>query len=344
MSGPFALLGSLRNAWLLYLSMACALGAGYAVRVIMLQIGFALSVGTIVVICAALSFVVPGLWVLFPALTVLPSYVVSTLALDNSTHNLFGIEVMDYLLMTLLGLVGAWCGQVLRRRLMTVPIYPEHHSRVRTAKNVGGTVLIVGLLWGPVAASLGFNPGGEISKLKWAIQKSDTIAVQAILDSTNTSPNSQSQGWTMLMHAVRSGNSAMVKVLLERGADPNGKGTGGATALTIAAEDGSTDIGRLLLQHQANVNATNANGTTALMYAVENCHKDFVDTLVRAGADLTRHDDDGESAIMIARRRDHTDIVSMLMTAGAKDEKPLSFPDKRLTQSLCKRDSGSRHP
>lgn len=306
-----------------------------------LNTGLSLIAWLIILICVALSFVIPDLWALYPALTMLPFYVISTLGLYNSTHNLLGIEIILYAFIALVGLLGSLCGRSLRQRLTTRPIYKYHHSHVGTAKNIGGAVLIVGILLWPVVSSLGFIPDSEINALKWSIQNGDATTVLTILDSTNTSPNSQSQGWTMLMHAARSGNYDIVKVLLEHGADPNGKGTGGATALTIAAEGGSTDIGRLLLQHQANVNARNANGTTALMYAAENCHKDFIDTLLQAGADLTLHDNDGESAVMIARRRGHADIVKMLMLAGAKDEKPLSFPDKRLAESLCKLESGS---
>ena len=335
MSRRLALFDSLRDAWPLYLSLACALGFGYVWHAVVFQTGLRWAIGAIVVACAALGFAVPDLWLLFPALTILPAYVVSTLALDNSTHNLLGIEIILYAFMTLPGLAGAWFGQVLRRRQSTVTIYPEHHSRVRTAKNIGGTILIVGILLGPVAASIGLRSDREINELKWAIRKGEASTVRAILD-RNTSPNSRSQGWTMLMHAAGSGDYGIVKVLLERGADANGKGNDGATALTVAAEHGFTDIGRLLLQYQANVNARNANGSTALMYAAENCHKDLADALLKAGADLTLHDKDGESALMIARRRGHMDIERMLMLAGAKDEKPLAYPDKRLAESRCK--------
>lgn len=269
------------------------------------------------------------------ALTIIPFYVISTLGLDNSSHNLLGIEIILYAILALIGLVGSRLGLSLRRRLAASSISKTDPSNVRTAKCVSGAILVMGILSWPISGSLGFIPHSQINALKWSIQKGDKATALSILNTGDTSPNSQSQGWTMLMHAARSWNHDMVKILLERGADPDAKGTGGANALTIAAEDGSTDIARLLLQYHVNVNTRNANRTTALTYAAENCHQDFVDILIRAGADLSHHDNDGESAVMIVRRRGHIDVLRLLLSAGASHEPPRSFPDRPSSQSLC---------
>lgn len=334
MDFPTRLLDSLRNAWPLYVSMMCALVAGSFVYIAELDTGIHLISWLIIVISAALAFAASDLWVLYPALTMIPFYVISTHGLDNSSHNLLGIEIIMYAIIALIGLIGSRIGLSLRRRLATSSISKAHLSNVRTAKCVGGAILVMGILSWPIAGSIGFIPDSQINALKWSIQKGDKATALSILDNGDTSPNSQSQGWTMLMHAARSRNYDMVKILLERGADPNTKGTGGATALTIAAEDGSTDIGQLLLQYHVNVNARNTNGTTALMYAVENCHQDFVNAMIRAGADLAHHDHDGESAVMIAHRRGHMDILRLLLSVGAKDEMPKSFQDRHSSQSL----------
>lgn len=56
-----ALFDSLRDAWPLYLSLACALGLGYLWHAVVFQTGLHWAVGAIVVACAALGFAVPDL-------------------------------------------------------------------------------------------------------------------------------------------------------------------------------------------------------------------------------------------------------------------------------------------
>lgn len=146
MALPIRLLDSLRNAWPLHVFMVCALVAGSFVYIMEFGTGVHLIPWLVIVISAALSFAAPGLWVLYPALTMIPFYVISTLGLDNSSHNLLGIEIILYTILALIGLVGSRLGLSLRRRLAASSISKADLSNVRAAKCVGGAILVMGIL------------------------------------------------------------------------------------------------------------------------------------------------------------------------------------------------------
>lgn len=72
-------------------------------------------------------------------------------------------------------------------------------------------------------------------------------------------------GSTPLMYAVMYGDLAMVRKLLDGGADPNLRNDAGATALMWAVND--VEKARLLLERGANVNAKSDDGRTPLLIA-----------------------------------------------------------------------------
>src|SRR5579859_4542752 len=74
-----------------------------------------------------------------------------------------------------------------------------------------------------------------------------------------------SLGETPLHYAATFGNPDAVRVLLERGADPNARNRAGATPLIYGAYN--FEKSRLLVEKGADVNARAQNGTTPLMIA-----------------------------------------------------------------------------
>jgi ankyrin repeat protein len=87
--------------------------------------------------------------------------------------------------------------------------------------------------------------------------------------------------------AATNGNAAMLRALLDAGADPNSATPGGETALMTAARTGRPDAVALLLDRGANVNAASAGrAQTAVMWAVTENHPDIVKLLAARGADI----------------------------------------------------------
>jgi len=137
---------------------------------------------------------------------------------------------------------------------------------------------------------------------------------------------------------------AVVKMLLDAGANINWHGWFGETALFSLKDDAvqelinhrinlearndygetaliatvSDSIAEILVKAGANVNAQDKNGRTALMVAAENNYVDKLEVLVKAkGIRLDQRDKKGETALMKARAKKLENSIRVLVSAGA---------------------------
>jgi ankyrin repeat protein len=69
------------------------------------------------------------------------------------------------------------------------------------------------------------------------------------------------------MSASKNGHKAIVRLLIDKGADVNVKGQkkDGSTALILTSENGHEAVARLLINKGAGVNAQDSYGSTALV-------------------------------------------------------------------------------
>lgn len=125
---------------------------------------------------------------------------------------------------------------------------------------------------------------------------------------------------TPLSLSARNGHEAIVKLLLEIGADLELKDTDGQTALMHAARNGHESIIRLLLMNGADLEPAEDIGWTALMHASRNGHEVIVKLLLDIGADLESEDTYGQTALMYAARYGHEAIIKLLVENGAELE------------------------
>jgi ankyrin repeat protein/mono/diheme cytochrome c family protein len=134
------------------------------------------------------------------------------------------------------------------------------------------------------------------------------------------------EGATPLMRAARYGDAKLVRVLLERGADPTLTTKDGTNALMFAAgvnlaavrgedpsllhpsEDGSIEIIKMLLDRGLDINAANDQGLTALHGAVQRGQgsgngsgEKVIALLVERGAKLDIKDKRGRTPLEMAR-------------------------------------------
>ncbi|KAJ5626764.1 hypothetical protein N7528_004191 [Penicillium herquei] len=119
--------------------------------------------------------------------------------------------------------------------------------------------------------------------------------------------------------ASRMGFAQTVEELLDRGADT--EAIGGASyspyALCVASGEGHEAVVRILLNRGANVNTGEEQQSTALIAASRGGHKRIVQILLDHGADINTEGSKHGSALNAASEMGHEDIVKLLLDAGA---------------------------
>ena len=108
-----------------------------------------------------------------------------------------------------------------------------------------------------------------------------------------------------LIRVANSGDSTLVKELLEKGVPVNAKDRNGQTALIAAVLGGHTQTIKLLLQKGADVNARDIGGGTPLIWAVWEGRLEVVEVLLERGVDVNSKSFGGRTALMQAAARDH---------------------------------------
>ena len=115
--------------------------------------------------------------------------------------------------------------------------------------------------------------GDSWTALIWAARSGSVEAINVLLDSGAdvNLPGSTGDNWdaTPLQHAILERQPAAVRLLLDRGADPNRRaGAGSLMPLFLAAGDTDPAILTLLLGHGADPTVEDENGATPLSRAV----------------------------------------------------------------------------
>jgi len=115
-----------------------------------------------------------------------------------------------------------------------------------------------------------------------------------------------------LFNAVRDGDIAKMRGLIEKGADVNLTNQHGQTALMFAGGFGQTNAVALLLAKGAALNAVDRKGKTALAFAVQKGQQAVVMQLLQAGAKADIKDKGGQTALIHAAQAGHTGVLGTL--------------------------------
>jgi ankyrin repeat protein len=121
-------------------------------------------------------------------------------------------------------------------------------------------------------------------------------------------------------------DSAIVQMLLEKGADTNVKDRQGITPLMKASQLGWATSMRMLLEHGAKVNVKDADGRTPLMFSMGNRGISAAAVLLDKGAEVNAKDSMGQTALMYALRNAQQDPIR-LYGQNRKEDEPEMIPD-----------------
>jgi ankyrin repeat protein len=149
-----------------------------------------------------------------------------------------------------------------------------------------------------------------------AIRASDAGTLRSAQANGMDSNAYDENGTPALMLAALYANADCLRLLLERGADPNASNEAGATALHWAVPDLAKV--RLLVAKGANVNARSSNaGRTPLLVAASYSRSvDVLRLLLQKGADLKAKDKNGVHALGRAVEFSDLESVRFLVESG----------------------------
>jgi len=150
-----------------------------------------------------------------------------------------------------------------------------------------------------------------------AVRRGDLAGVKAALDAGVPVDAPFRYERTALSFAAARGNLEIVRLLVDRGADPNKKDTFyGATPISWAISEGHTSVVRLFLERGAPV------GPELLQAGARAGNAEFV-TLALEKAKPSA--DDLTAALVEAQLGKHDSVVEQLTRAGAKPPRPADF-------------------
>ncbi len=157
----------------------------------------------------------------------------------------------------------------------------------------------------------------ELAPLSDAVARGDAAEIRRQLERVDADAPG-SDGSTLLLAAIASGQLASVEALLQGGADPNRPGPRGDTAVHAAAFSGKPELLRLVLEHGGDVDARNPQtGTTPLVQALLSPRADQYRVLLDAGADPDIADRNGDTPLHVAARTNNGSAILALLGKGA---------------------------
>jgi len=143
-----------------------------------------------------------------------------------------------------------------------------------------------------------------------AVKNGDQNKVQELLPSIPANHidnirDMSENGETLLIKAVRSGNSYIAHMLLKKGANPNEKDLRGDAALIWAVRLANLNMVYILLKNKANPNIQNMGGESPLFLAAgsyinEAEHQKIIKMLLDNGADVNIRNKQGKTALDVA--------------------------------------------
>lgn len=125
-------------------------------------------------------------------------------------------------------------------------------------------------------------------------------------------------GFTPLGLASFFGHFSVIKLLLEKGTDPNiaSNNTFKVAPIHSACAISHFEIAELLIKYRANVNAKQMRGVTPLHSAAHHGQTKLVKLLIDNGADINAKMDDGRTPLIMANEKNFQETAELIIQHG----------------------------
>ncbi|NXM73097.1 ASZ1 protein, partial [Serilophus lunatus] len=214
---------------------------------------------------------------------------------------------------------GGWdIGTVRREPQLDPMLQVDKNEALKKALFHGDVSLIEQLLNSGVSVETSFQFGW--TPLMCAASVADCAVVRLLLD-RGANACFEIDKYTVLMAACTAQASEenilkTVELLLSRNADPNFTCRKQMTALMYAARKGCPQVVALLVAHGSHINAQDENGYSALIWAAQYGHRSVVLKLLELGADKNLQTKDEKTAADLAKINKHSEIFCLLSLAA----------------------------
>ncbi len=155
--------------------------------------------------------------------------------------------------------------------------------------------------------SIGYTPlmraavNGSEDIVKYLCQNNAQLNVQSLYNED-----------TALSVAAHYNRPSCIKILIESGADINQTDCNGWTPLMHAVKNGSEEIVILLCENNANLNIQNCTHYTAVTLAARYNKPSCLEVLIKAGADVFLKTSSGKTGLELAIQKENTECVQIL--------------------------------
>jgi ankyrin repeat protein len=154
-----------------------------------------------------------------------------------------------------------------------------------------------------------------------AVSVGDTLTSNQLLVKNPNLLNSYSaDGFTLLGLASYFGHYSLVKLLIEKGANPNIPSNNQFKVAPIhsACSISNYEIAKLLIKNGANINSRQQQGYSPLHSTAHNGNVELSKLLIESGADVNAKADDGKTPLAMALEKGFKETSDLLQSYGGR--------------------------